>query len=182
MSSVSCTPGSVRLAWPGALSALALAVGSLFASGASASLVYSVNFGGLTGTITTDGTQGRLQESNFESFNLSFQSRSLTPGSVGCFGQPCILSASSTGLTLDLADIMLFRDVGNDLVQINASTPGSVRIYWSNTTDVFSTSDPGVFASVGSTPPTGVPEPGALGLVGAGLLAASVARRRKRAA
>ncbi len=180
MSSVSCTPGSVRPSWPGALSALAFAVGSLFASGASASLVYSVNFGGLTGTITTDGTLGQLREGNFESFSLSFQNRSLTSGSVGCFGQPCILSASNTGLTLDLGDIMLFRDVASGVLQVNAAQD-PVRIYWGDTTDVFTTSSPGVFASVRAAPPPGVPEPGALGLVGAGLLAATVARRRQRA-
>lgn len=180
-----------RLATWTAIAALLAALAPL---PSQANIVYNVNFGGITGTIETDGAIGALGPTDYVGFNLTYAEpgfsthASGTTVNVSCFG-PCSLSATASALSLITSTEASTRfsdagDPGNGINIAYVLNGGNYAyITASNAngdyrTPLFNGSS---FADFGTASTVqGVPEPGALSLVAAGLTGVAVARRRRK--
>lgn len=185
-------PRSTRL---GPLTALAALLAALAPMPSQANIVYTVNFGGITGTIETDGVTGPLSASDYVGFNLSYTEPGFSMHAIGttpnvsCSGA-CTLSATASALSLITSGsgATLFKDAtdgGNNINLAYIVGAGAPFVYVTANnangnyrTPLFFGSS---FADFGTTSTaTAVPEPGALSLVAAGLVGATVARRRRK--
>ena len=183
------------------IKSLTMAAALSFAGTASAAIVYNVNqtvqTGGVTGTITTDGTIGSIGSGNITAWNLILSGGAatfnLTNGNSGVFVTvPSHVTATAQNLFFDYDTpnngYLLFQVSFGDATRYwcNAAGVGTSTCFQGATVTPQSIGDPSLQVEARSgvqiiATAGGVPEPAAwaLMLAGFGLTGAAMRRRAK---
>lgn len=187
------------------LFAAAMAVGLTIAgwSQSASAILYNVNktigAGGVTGSITTDGTIGVLSTGNITDWNLVLDDGGGTFNLLGPLsGANSQRLISGSAFSATAMDLLFDFSFGSGFVLFQNPTTGSGQNFWCiDNGGCINNFVPGETVRVGSVGETGhllsgsqiiasasvsqIPEPGTLALLGFGLAGLGFARRRKAA-